>query len=1233
MFRKPMYFAIFLLLVGLAGNAHALIVVSGSETWGGMSMNQDVQIVSGGSLTVTGQFGIVNGHTLTVEEGGQITVNARVDLDAGGTLVMNGGTASFNDEVKFPNNDDGNVYIYLYGGLLTCRDTETYADRGAELHVGGGVMRTGQVSGSRRDPESADWNIQPIPPYNDIIITDLGGDVKEISTTPVNTSVAFTSAASGDFEVFSPAVIDVNLSEAVGETVTVNYTVTDGTAIRGDDYILADGTLVFSPGQVSKPLIIGILNDGIDEEDETIVVTLSDPNGGDVILGEIIEHTYTIKDPRPVIEFAEDNPGSGAEDVTPVNLTVQISHAFGQIVTVDYAVTDGTATPNVDYNLPAGMLTFLPGQTSRDIPIDIVDDDLEEGSETIIITLSNPSSNARVGDSNEHTFTIAEYVPLLRGAFYFRADADSIARVGPHPDVMVRLGDANDKLIFRRDEGYAPVWYTQESGEQNLPVEIVRSNCENNVNTYSRVSVIETNPARAIVHWRYARDCSNIGITAWVDEYFTVYPDGVCIRTVRDSAGTSFAQWDSMVADMSPLRLLPAGIGVLPVSWLNQAQLTAVSGDYTYDGFDYQRRCYTLRCNATSDPSLLNFTLDTSGGKSINNPVIVLKNWGDADAEITVDGNDPDVCFTGYADDMYGDHLVVWLALESTNSVDITITPSGGSGLFVDRASPPAHSYDFDDSPPLPLGSSEVGPFGAYYTNLAFNDKFDQEYRVGEHADVVVQFDDNAHRLVFWRGTNYQPHWAGDTSETSENPHVSEGVGIPGLPYTCWYGTQFIERRGEDWGLPRYLEPMSDQDVRYAHVRIISSNAARAIVQWRYAPCHLDYRRNNTASDPWGDWDNEYYTIYPDGMSVRCVTAWSRDTGGADMESPHIEFHEAIPITNPGTIPEDNMHWNAVSATDYSGSSYNWIAQDVDGGAMTNLDEITNRPIMVVRMKGSTVPLTVVEGTWVEHDPVDQHDCRPFNAYDDWPAWPDGDRSFLAGSELDWLWDEDPGTHCYRYFWRQYPSHCSMFHMKWQDYEHEEDVRRVKIMLFGMVDAAEAANINNMIPLARSWEYAPNLTITSSGFTDGSYDKTERAYKISQSSADAKILHFTLDASAASPIVNPCFVIENFTGDAEGALFVDGEPVSDGPDCRRAIESNADGTSSLVIWLKMESTSEVGITLVSSFGVDDLAVFCGYWLNRCRPGEWCDGWDINHDGLMSFIDFGILASKWSGVSP
>jgi hypothetical protein len=198
---------------------------------------------------------------------------------------------------------------------------------------------------------------------------------------------------------------------------------------------------------------------------------------------------------------------------------------------------------------------------------------------------------------------------------------------------MVRLGDGDDKLIFRRDKGYLPVWHAEGSAEEDFPVQIARTNCENNVNTFSRVAIIETNPARAIVHWRYARDCSSIGTTAWVDEYFTVYPDGVCMRTVKNSAGTTFAQWQAATPDIYGLRLLPAGVDTLPASWLDPPSLSITSGDYSDEGFNDQRRCYTLQCDVTSDPTVLNATLDTSGGKSIHNPVIVIKNWGDAPSQ------------------------------------------------------------------------------------------------------------------------------------------------------------------------------------------------------------------------------------------------------------------------------------------------------------------------------------------------------------------------------------------------------------------------------------------------------------------------------------------------------------------------------------------------------------------------------------------------------------------------
>src|SRR5439155_15625153 len=88
---------------------------------------------------------------------------------------------------------------------------------------------------------------------------------------------------------------------------------------------------------------------------------------------------------------------SGAESTTAVSVPVSLSAASGQTVTVNYAVTGGTATGGgVDYTLASGTLTFAPGVTSQNIALSVVDDSLDEEDETIEITLS-ASTNATPG--------------------------------------------------------------------------------------------------------------------------------------------------------------------------------------------------------------------------------------------------------------------------------------------------------------------------------------------------------------------------------------------------------------------------------------------------------------------------------------------------------------------------------------------------------------------------------------------------------------------------------------------------------------------------------------------------------------------------------------------------------------------------------------------------------------------------------------------------------------------
>ena len=220
--------------------------------------------------------------------------------------------------------------------------------------------------------------------------------------------VDFNSTSSNGAESTSSKALTVDLSAASGQNVTVDYAVTGTATGSGTDYTLANGTLTISAGSTSGTITIAsIVNDTLDEANETVIVTLSSPNNA--TLGSDDTHTYTINDndDAPVVDF-NTTTSSGAESVSSKAITVDLSAASSNNVTVDYAVT-GTATGSgTDYTLANGTLTISAGATSGTITIgSIVDDSLDEASETVIITLSNPS-NSTLGSDKVHTYTITD---------------------------------------------------------------------------------------------------------------------------------------------------------------------------------------------------------------------------------------------------------------------------------------------------------------------------------------------------------------------------------------------------------------------------------------------------------------------------------------------------------------------------------------------------------------------------------------------------------------------------------------------------------------------------------------------------------------------------------------------------------------------------------------------------------------------------------------------------------
>ena len=219
-------------------------------------------------------------------------------------------------------------------------------------------------------------------------------------------SVDFNATSSNGAESASSKALTVDLSAASGRDVTVAYAITGTATGSGTDFTLANGTLTISAGDTSGTITIAsIINDTLDENNETVIVTLSSP--GNASLGSNQVHTYTINDndDPPSLSI---NDVSGNETAGNREFTVTLSAASGLAITVNYATSNGTATAGADYTaISATTLTFSPGQTTKTFDVAVLADSLDEANETVTLTLSSVSSTASISDATG-TLTITD---------------------------------------------------------------------------------------------------------------------------------------------------------------------------------------------------------------------------------------------------------------------------------------------------------------------------------------------------------------------------------------------------------------------------------------------------------------------------------------------------------------------------------------------------------------------------------------------------------------------------------------------------------------------------------------------------------------------------------------------------------------------------------------------------------------------------------------------------------
>ena len=128
-----------------------------------------------------------------------------------------------------------------------------------------------------------------------------------------------------------------------------------------------------------------------------------------------------------------------------------------------------------------------------------------------------------------------------------------------------------------------------------------------------------------------------------------------------------------MLHGMTPLEageLVP-----LARSWQNPPELIVTSGDFNALGYDPSEKAYQMERTGTGSAPLA-FNLLTGQEHPVINPAFVIRNWGEAQVAVKLDGADMERGESfrfGHRHTLAGTDLIVWLKVESVQELSVTL--------------------------------------------------------------------------------------------------------------------------------------------------------------------------------------------------------------------------------------------------------------------------------------------------------------------------------------------------------------------------------------------------------------------------------------------------------------------------------------------------------------------------------------------------------------------------------
>lgn len=412
---------------------------------------------------------------------GSLAGDARSYAAGTGAVVVDQGTAATITDIDSPDFAGGSLVVTIVAGEVAAEDVLAIAtgptvSLSAGMTVGGTVSVGGVAVGTitANGVGGADLAVSLNANATAARVTTLLQAVTYANTdagspTPGSRTLRFT-LSDGDGGTSAPADATVTVKPVVSIAATdasaaepgdggrftvslgaasatdteITFTIA-GTAANGTDYTLIASPVTILAGATTGFIDVGVIDDLIVEDAETVTVTLNAVSAGDPdvrIDGAASGATVTIAESDTVtLTIADASVNEGAGTIT---FAVTADRAVAGGFSIDVLFGGGSATGGVDYDAAPQTVAFTgtAGEV-RTVTVAVFDDSVVETDETFIASLGNvvpvsaPAASLVFADTAIGTLADDDGAPTL---------ADATVAAPENSPVATLLIDLSDTL-------------------------------------------------------------------------------------------------------------------------------------------------------------------------------------------------------------------------------------------------------------------------------------------------------------------------------------------------------------------------------------------------------------------------------------------------------------------------------------------------------------------------------------------------------------------------------------------------------------------------------------------------------------------------------------------------------------------------------------------------------------------------------------------------------------------